>query len=333
MDDRIAPGFDDRWETPEAFILGITEEVWEQRKIDALLDYCSDDLIVRASASVLRGNGTVVAATLATLAEFPDREVLGEDVIWSSTRAQQAEGVRGFLSSHRVLSRATHLGDGAYGAASGTPVTYRVLADFWCAEGQVRDAWLVRDQSAILRQLGHEPRAWVQAQLAAAEGGAGLPTPLAPDSDPDGPYRGTGARGESAERLAGLLKEVMSGDLSTIPRGWDRACALAYPGGITGHGWRDADAFWLGLRSAFPSAAFRVDHRIGREDADRAPRAAVRWSLYGRHDGWGAFGAPSGAYVYVMGITHAEFGPRGLHREWTLIDEAAIWTQIELARG
>ncbi|MEL7178104.1 MAG: nuclear transport factor 2 family protein, partial [Pseudomonadota bacterium] len=63
------------------------------------------------------------------------------------------------------------------------------------------------------------------------------------------------------------------------------------------------------------------------------PRAAVRWSLHGKHDGWGVFGAPTGAEVYVMGITHAEFGPRGLRREFTLIDETAIWKQILLATG
>ncbi len=72
---------------------------------------------------------------------------------------------------------------------------------------------------------------------------------------------------------------------------------------------------------------------IGREDPMMPPRAAVRWSLFGRHDGWGGFGAPSGAAVYVMGITHAEFGPWGLRREWTLYDETAIWTQIALHEG
>ncbi|MEM8958547.1 MAG: ester cyclase [Pseudomonadota bacterium] len=333
MDQPTAPGFAAHWETPEEFILGITEEVWEQRKVDALLDYCSEDLVVRAPDVVLQGNGMKVAATLATLAEFPDAELLGEDVIWSNTRAQQADGVRGALTAHRVLCRARHLGSGVYGPATGAPVSYRILTDSWCVDGQIRDEWQIRDQSAILRQLGQEPRAWVQAQLDGAEGTVPMPAPLTPDSDPDGPYRGTGARGDSADRLAGLLNDVMSGDLATIARDWDRACALAYPGGVTGHGHRDADAFWLGLRSAFPSAAFRIDHRMGREEPARPPRAAVRWSLYGRHDGWGTFGAPSGAYVYVMGMTHAEFGPRGLLREWTLIDETAIWRQIELARG
>jgi hypothetical protein len=66
------------------------------------------------------------------------------------------------------------------------------------------------------------------------------------------------------------------------------------------------------------------------------PRAALRWSLWGRHEGWGAFGAPTGAQVYAMGISHAEFGPRGLRRgdpAFTLFDETAIWTQIALQTG
>ena len=58
------------------------------------------------------------------------------------------------------------------------------------------------------------------------------------------------------------------------------------------------------------------------------PRVAVRWGLDGRHDGPGLFGRPSGAEVYVMGISHAEFGPRGIRREFVLYDEVAIWKQI-----
>jgi hypothetical protein len=63
------------------------------------------------------------------------------------------------------------------------------------------------------------------------------------------------------------------------------------------------------------------------------PRAAVRWSLDGKHDGWGMFGKPTGAPVHVMGITHVEYGPWGLRREWTLIDEVAIWVQILKHQG
>lgn len=90
------------------------------------------------------------------------------------------------------------------------------------------------------------------------------------------------------------------------------------------------EANWLALRSSFPSATFAIEHRIGREDPHMPPRAAIRWSMLGRHDGYGAFGRPTGAEVYIMGFTHAEFGPRGVRREWAVFDEISVWKQILL---
>ena len=73
--------------------------------------------------------------------------------------------------------------------------------------------------------------------------------------------------------------------------------------------------------------------QIGIEDDRMGPRAAVRWSLLGKHDGWGAYGAPSGAEVYIMGFTHANFGRWGQRAEHTVFDETAIWKQIILNTG
>ena len=89
----------------------------------------------------------------------------------------------------------------------------------------------------------------------------------------------------------------------------------------------------MGLRASFPSATFTIDHQIGRNDDMMPPRAAIRWSLHGKHDGWGSFGAPTGADVYIMGACHAEFGPWGLRREYVLFDETAVWKQIALQTG
>ena len=63
------------------------------------------------------------------------------------------------------------------------------------------------------------------------------------------------------------------------------------------------------------------------------PRAALRWSLTGKHSGWGSFGAPTGADIYLLGICHAEFGPWGLRREYVIYDETTIWKQILLHTG
>ncbi len=303
------------------YILGITRRIWEDREISALNELYAPEIVVRSPDGVVRGNRKVIQATLATLAEFPDRALYGEDVIWCG------DPEAGLLSSHRIVSEATHAGDGAYGPASGKRVRYRIIADCHARDGRIDDEWLIRDHAAILRQLGHAPEAWVRDQARRA-GVAESWRPFTPDADAPGPYAGAGDPGEWGERYADLLARVMACDLAVIPAEYDRAAELAYPGGALQYSHAAADRFWLGLRSSFPSAAFEIRHCIGREDRGQAPRAAVRWSLHGLHDGFGTFGAPTGAEVHVMGMCHAEFGPRGLRREFVLLDEVAIWKQI-----
>ena len=322
----MTAGFSNRWKDVPDYIIGITKEIWEDRGVSALHEYYHEDIVVRSPASVVVGNDDVIAATLATLAEFPDRALLGEDVMHATSE-------HGTLSSHRLISMATHTGDGMYGAATGRRLRYRILADCHVAGGRIDDEWLVRDQGAIVRQMGLEPRAWA-ADLIAREGGRdACVRPLTPETDRPGPYSGRGNDDVWGGRLADIVTRIMGADLAVIPRSYDRAAQLEYPGGVTGHGHEAADRFWLGLRAAFPGAAFELHHVIGMDEPLNPPRAAVRWSLWGRHSGWGAFGTPTGAMVHVMGITHAEFGPRGLRREWTLYDETAIWKQIHLGGG
>lgn len=320
-------GFDPRWKDVPDFIIGITKEIWEDRGVATLHDYYTPDIVVRSPGSVVIGNEGVVAATMATLAEFPDRTLLGEDVIWSGTPDE------GFLSSHRILSTATHLGDGAYGRATGKVLAYRIIADCHAISNHIDDEWLIRDQGAIVRQLGWTPSDYAR-DLIAREGGPDhCVKPFTPAIDRPGPYSGRGNGNEWGQRYADILARIMGADLAVIPSEYDRACQLEYPGGVSGRSHGDADRFWMGLRSALPSATFTVEHQVGRDDPMMPPRAALRWSLAGKHDGWGVLGAPTGAEIYVMGAAHAEFGPWGLRREYVLFDETAIWKQILLQTG
>lgn len=325
-------GFDPKFRDFPDYIIGITKEIWEDRGIATLHDYYSDDIVVRSPASVVLGNQNVIGATMATLAEFPDRTLLGEDVIWSGTPEE------GMLSSHRLLSTATHLGDGVYGKATGKKLTYRILADCHAINNQINDEWLIRDQGAIVRQLGWDPKEYA-ADLIAKEGGPEYCVkPLTPATDQDGPYKGRGNDNEWGQRYADILTRIMNADIATVERDYDRAVQTEYPGGITGHSFGSADNFWMGLRAAFPNAKFEIHHQIGRDDPMMPPRAAVRWSLTGKHEGYGAFGNPTGAEVYVLGICHAEFGalvagaPK-LRREFCIFDETSIWKQILLQTG
>jgi len=325
-------GFSDRFVDFPDYIVGITKEIWEDRGLATLHDYYAPDIIVRSPSSVVVGNQDVISATMATLAEFPDRTLYGEDVIWSGSPEE------GMLSSHRLHSTATHVNPGVYGAPTGTKLKYRIIADCHAINNQINDEWLIRDQGAIVRQLGLDPKAYARDLITREGGPENCVKPYTPATDVEGPYKGCGNDNAWGQSYADILIRIMSADFRVIPEEYDRAAILSYAGGAQALSFEGADQFWMGLRSSFPDAEFKIHHMIGREDPLMPPRAALRWTLHGKHSGWGSFGVPTGAEVFVLGASHAEFGalisgqPK-LRREWALFDETAIWKQILLHTG
>lgn len=320
-------GFDQKFKDFPDYIIGVTKEIWEDRGISTLHQYYAPDIVVRSPASVVVGNQGIIGATMATLAEFPDRTLFGEDVIWCGTPEA------GLLSSHRLTSTATHTRPGVYGAPTGKTLQYRILADCHAINNQINDEWLVRDQGAIVRQLGIDPKDFARDLISREGGPDACVQPYSPANEVKGPYSGTGNENEWGEKYADILSRIMKADFAVVPKEYDRAVQGEYPGGVSTWSHEGVDQFWMGLRASFPNAAFQIHHQIGREDTMFAPRAAVRWTLHGKHEGWGSFGTPTGAEVFIMGICHAEFGPWGLRQEWALIDETAVWKQILLAAG
>ena len=316
-------GFEERFVDLPDYILKITREIWEGRQVDSLYRYYTDDLVVRSPSGVVVGNKAVIDATNATLAEFPDRQLLGEDVIFSDDPHE------GYLSSHRILSTATHLGTGHFGPPTGTKLVYRVIADCAVRENRIFDEWLVRDFGAIVRQMGHEPRDFA-ADLVRAERAAGLsPDPMGDVEAAPLFYRGMGNDSPAGLQYRdALLAHFAGGGESAIEANYDRAVQGEVPGGFIHHGWTGVAEFWGSVVASFPAAKVRVDHCIGRDDAMRGTRAAVRFTLTGRHSGVGYFGDPTGAEVCILVICHADMGPDGVRREFVLFDEVAVWQQI-----
>ncbi len=317
----------EKWKDFPDYILSITKEIWEERGTETLHRYYAPDIPVRTPMGITVGNQPVIAATMATCNEFPDRQLLGEDVIWSQSEEH------GHLSSHRIISTATHSQDGLFGPATGKRWTARVIADCAAKNEVIYDEWMVRDYGGIVRQLGMDPESFAR-QLIASEGGPGTANkPFLPEADVDGGYHGTGNDNEWGAAYANTLTRIMNADFNHILADYDRAVIGEYAGARQALGREAVCQFWVGLRSSFPNARFEIHHQIGMHGGMLSPRASIRWSLDGTHDGWGAFGQPTGARVYVMGMSQAEFGPWGLRREFTLYDEVAIWKQIHLHTG
>nr|WP_238941433.1 ester cyclase [Jannaschia sp. Os4] len=310
------------------YIIGITKEIWEERGLHTLHETYAEDLPMRFPSGLLRGRRAVIDGTRATLVEFPDRQLLAEDVIWSGDEAT------GFLSSHRLMTTGTHMGHGFFGAPTGKRFEVRAIADCAAKDNLIYDEWLCRDTSGVVIQLGMEPVAFTRDLIAREGGPERAVKPFHPDHDEPGGYASKGNDHEVGVAYADLLTRMMAGDeMSAIAQHYDRACRTEFPGARRGWSHPFAEQHWMALRAAFPSAKWSIDHRIGREDPRMAPRAAVRWSLTGKHAGRGPFGEPTGAEVHVMGFTHAELGPWGWRREWTVYDEISIWKQILLHTG
>ena len=147
------------------FILGITFEIWEQRGVDLIHRYYAPDVEVYGMEGVIHGAQAMVDGTRQMLDAFPDRLLLGDNVVWSGSRAS------GFYSSHRITSPMTNLGPSAFGEATGRRVCITNVADCVVENGVVTREWLMRDNLALVRQLGFEPTE-AAGRLAASQHGS-----------------------------------------------------------------------------------------------------------------------------------------------------------------
>ena len=309
-----------------SFIYGITREIWEDRGVGGkLAGLYAPNILLRAATGLTTDNTGVTSQTLQTLHQFPDRQLVGEDVIWTA----YPDG--SFLSSHRLISVTRHQGAGSYGAASGRLVRSRIIADCWVVNGVVTEEWLARDQAAFAICLGQTPRDLAQEMAEADLRRTGEIAFYSPARDVPGVY--VPAVQDGAENYIADYRRLWGEkDISVLRTLYFHGAAVAIPGGETRFGHGDIDRFYLGYLASFPDAAFTVHGATVNRDPGRPLRVALRWSLEATHSGYGHFGAPTGAPVHVMGFSHAEFVDGLVRYEWVVTDEVAIWKQI-IAHG
>ena len=133
------------------YILGITYEIWEGGGVDLIHQYYSQDCVVYGLDGITHSAQAIVDATRTKLRGFPDRLLLGEDIIWSGSREE------GFYSSHRLLSVGTNTGPTIYGPPTGNRIRMMNIADCIVEEGIITKEWLVRDNMTLATQLGADP--------------------------------------------------------------------------------------------------------------------------------------------------------------------------------
>ena len=315
-------GFDKKYKDFPDYILKITKQIWEGKDVDSIGEFYTDNIPVRSPFGITYGNKPVIEATYNTLKEFPNRQLLGEDVIWNGNDD------KGYHSSHRILSKGTHLGDGFYGKPTGKDIYYRVIADCACKGNQVYDEWIVRDQGAMVRQIGYTPKEFAQIMID-KEGGLEKAKKLFDKNDiKPSDYQPEKIKKDSAgQKYSEILSKVFEEGYDF--NDYNRASNIYWPGNKLGHGREDISKFWNSLKDIFTDIKFTIEHVGYLDESNKNPRASIRWFLEGVHSNDSEdYGKKTNSKLFIMGINHVELNQDGVIREWVLFDEVAIWKQI-----
>jgi predicted ester cyclase len=301
------------------YILGITYEIWEEGAVGLIGDYYGAETPVYGLDGISRGAAAAIAGTESMLAAFPDRLLLGDDVIG---RGNASDG----YSSHRVLSPMTNRGETKYGPATQKQVRIMNMADCAIRDGIIVEEWLARDNLALVRQLGFDELA--SAEVLKSQQTDELKDWFANESTrlrnaTPGP---TEAAGIDHQALLDAL--WMSGDEQVFSSAFVHYSVLHRSPVEIVSGANAIASHYANLRTAFSIDATSIDHVCIRESDVELSHVAIRWTVCGVHNGEYMGITASGKPVFIMGVTHRRVVNNRIAVEWTVFDSLGVMAQL-----
>lgn len=303
------------------YILGITFEIWEAGEVALIEQYYSPRTTVYALDGITRGSAAMIDGTHAMLRAFPDRLLLGDDVIGKGN-------ARDGYSSHRVLSPMTNTGASVFGAATNKQVRIMNMADCVVQEGVITLEWLARDNLALVRQLGFDVResASVVANNRSDE--------LSAWFDSETSRLVAAAPGESSSEVAGIDPQTIlhahwiGGDESILENAYAEYVVLHRSPVETISGRAAVSAHYARLRRAFNCTGASVDHVCVQSAGSSADHVATRWTVCAEHRGDFLGIKATGKPVLIMGVTHRRIVAGRIAVEWTVFDSLGVMAQL-----
>jgi SnoaL-like domain len=312
-------GFDAEFIDLEHYIKEITFRIWEQNQVEDIRRYYAEVCPIETPGSYSSTVQQVIDNTYATKIQMPDRVLLADDVVYCG------DDDNGYMSSHRINSSGTHLGDGLFGAPTGKKTHFMVVADCICKNNLIVQEWLVRDNAAIARQIGIGEQMLAKTWLAQR----------GPISKPSMPKSSIGysqpklADNTLAQHYAKATQRLWTlADSKQLAATHDRAATAHVPGGQMTKGVAELAQFWQPLLGSFDPVQFTQEHVIELKRPARNTVVALRYRVQAKHTGLGRYGEPTDNPVELMVIQHAEFAGDKVIREWILIDDVAVWMHI-----
>jgi predicted ester cyclase len=310
------------------YILGITFEIWEQRGVELINQYYGADTVVYGLDGITRGAAQMIEGTNAMLAAYPDRLLIADDVIWSGSREE------GYYSSHRIISPMTNDGATLFGPATGKKVRIMTIADCVVEEGVITLEWLLRDNHALITQLGFDPiecakiiaerrnaesNNWIESEISRLTAN-GVPEFDSALADP--------MTSTAAFALQALANNWTQGD-ETLMSAVYSSYAVAHRSPIELYSGRAAiSGHFSQLRRAIDVSGVSVDHVCVQPADSEGLNVAIRWSAAGTHGGDYLGFAATNRPVFVLGSTHWRIENDKVAAEWTVFDGLGVLSQL-----
>ena len=324
-------GFDSQYNDFVDYIIKITHQIWEEKGIGVIYDTYHNNVTMHLSSQNSVGIDRVIANTIQTLHGFPDRKLIGQNVIWSN------HGKDGYMSSHKVLSTATNLNDSEFGKATNKKINFRTIVDCAVENNRIYEEWLVRDNLWIAKQLGcdvHELAKEMARKSLKSKGGVNSST-FSVGSNMKGQFFPVKYKAKD-ESIGEFIKEMISKIYHY--RLFNEVVNYYHENAVVHHlcdkdllGHTQIQGILINLFASFPNADYIIDRiTVNETKEEKTYDVSVRWRLNGIHEGIGMFGYPSMKPVEFMGITHYKIIDKKVAEEWVTFDGLDILRQIYL---
>jgi predicted ester cyclase len=339
MEDQLAglkPSAYAPYSNPREYITSWTDRIWISRGLGHLRDHYSKDVKVHTCYGETYGFGNVIANSVQKMVAFPNRGGGHDDVIW------ERRGDNGFISAHRVLNNATHLGPWTYGPPTGRNWVNRGMAHCLVQDNKVVEEWVIRDEFAVLQDLGLDPYRVAgdllknSPVLGKAMDAAKSPVFASPVKDP----LSTGISGPRPDRyrrecemVLEMIAEVWNGRFfDKVADYFADTCVCQTVRMRRVMGIAPFQMEIMSLVATVPDGVMEVRDIVVHESPDLGLRVAIIWLMKGTYSGTPLYGPTNRAPLNILGSSHFEFRQGKIVREYRIYDEIAMIAQI-LAGG
>ncbi|TDF35625.1 nuclear transport factor 2 family protein [Alteromonadaceae bacterium M269] len=324
------PGFDEEFVDIVDYIIRITHRIWERKNIGLCYRYYADICPVFTLGGYSESVESVVQNTLKTIASFPDRSLIGEDVIWR----ENDDG--SYYSSHLITSIMTNTGDSEFGKATNKTGRVTTIADCICSENKIVKEWLVRDNSFLVMQLGIDP-------IDAAINAAKVPHVSA---FLDWQQSEIERISQVKHRDEVLLCREDNWCIESFIHSWAQiifnqkqfsqlslfyglTASQQWPGGRMSTGIAQISGNFIQWLAQCPDAKMTVDHIATVKMEDGSIDVAVRWSLAGHFNPRNPRLKPvAGQQFFVLAASHFYIKNQRIMKEITVFDELALYSNL-----